>query len=313
MKLGKFEIENPIVLAPMAGVTDVAFKAICIDLGADWCVGELVSSKSLKYGNEKTVSLLYTAHNERIKIAQIFGSSPKVMAEAVKNPALSEFDVIDINMGCPTPKIVKNGDGVALMKNIALAEKIIRACVEATEKPITVKFRKGWDETCENYVEFAKMCERAGASAITIHGRTAKQMYSGEVDLEAIKKVKESVKIPVIGNGDVKDKESYLRMKEYTGVDGVMIGRAAMGNPKIFSKIKGINCPYSQYEIIEKHINLLRKFYPDRFVAKHMRKHILWYIKGMKNINMFKNEISRETDIEKILQSLKEVFSCNKN
>lgn len=313
MKIGKIEREDPIILAPMAGVTDVAFRAICVDLGADWGVGELVSSKSLKYGNEKSLSLLYTADNERIKIAQIFGSNPKVMAEAVKNPALSKFDVIDINMGCPTPKIVKNGEGAALMKNISLAEKIIRACVEASEKPITVKFRKGWDENSENYIEFAKMCERAGASAITIHGRTAKQMYSGTVDLEAIKKVKESVNIPVIGNGDVKDRASYEHMKNYTKVDGVMIGRAAMGNPKIFSEIKGEKCPISQYEIIEKHINLLRQFYPDKFVAKHMRKHILWYIKGMKNINIFKNEISRETDIDKILSSLKDVFLYNEN
>lgn len=309
MKIGNIEVQNPLILAPMAGVTDVAFRSICVELGADWGVGELVSSKSLKYGNEKSLSLLYTADNEKVKIAQIFGSSPKIMAEAVKNPALAKFDIIDINMGCPTPKIVKNGEGAALMKDIDLAEKIIRACVEASEKPITVKFRKGWDEEHENYIEFAKMCERAGAAAITIHGRTAKQMYSGNVDLDAIKKVKESVNIPVIGNGDVRDKASYQHMLNYTKVDGVMIGRASMGNPKIFSEIKGSECALSQYDIIEKHITLLRKFYPDRFVAKHMRKHILWYIKGLKNINVFKNEISRETNIEKILKSLKEVYT----
>ena len=308
MKIGKIEIDNPVILAPMAGVTDVGFRSICIECGADWGVGELVSSKSLKYGNEKTLTLLYTEKNEKVKIAQIFGSSPKIMAEAVRNPALSGFDIIDINMGCPTPKIVKNGEGAALMKDIVLAEKIIKACVEASEKPITVKFRKGWDEANENYIEFAKMCERAGASAITIHGRTAKQMYSGTVDLDAIKKVKESVNIPVIGNGDVKDKASYEYMKEYTKVDGVMIGRGAMGNPKVFSEIKGIENKISQYDLIEKHIAVLRKFYPDKFVAKHMRKHILWYIKGMRSINVFKNEISRETDIDKILVALKGIF-----
>lgn len=313
MRIGNFEFNNPIVLAPMAGVTDVAFRSICVDMGADWAVGELVSCKSLKYNNPKAMTLLYTAPNEKIKVAQIFGNDPEVMAEAVRHPALQKFDIIDINMGCPAPKIVKNGEGSALMKDIDLAEKIIRSVVSATDKPVTVKFRLGWDDKHKNYIEFAKMCERAGASAITVHGRTTAQMYSGKVDLDAIKAVKESVGISVIGNGDVVDKNSYEIMKNYTGVDGVMVGRGSMGNPRIFADLKDRNIEISTLDIIRHHIALLREYYPDRFVVKHMRKHILWYVKGMPNVNSFKNAIATETNIETMLIMLEKLFDVSQN
>lgn len=311
MQIGKISVNNPIILAPMAGVTDVAFRSICVNMGADWGVGELVSCKSLNYHNPKALTLLYTAPNEKVKIAQIFGNDPAVMAEAVKNPALSQFDIIDINMGCPTPKIVKNGEGSALMKDIVLAEKIIRAVVSATDKPVTVKFRLGWDDEHKNYVEFAKMCERAGASAITVHGRTAAQMYSGKVDLDAIKEVKQSVSIPVIGNGDVVDKNSYDLMKNYTGVDGVMIGRASMGNPFIFADLKGKAVDHNVLDVILKHITILRQYYSDAFVVKHMRKHILWYIKGIRGINELKNKIAREGHLDKMVDMVKQLFDNN--
>lgn len=308
MKIGKFEFENPIILAPMAGVTDVAFRSICIDMGADWAVGELVSCKSLKYNNPKSLTLLYTADNELVKVAQIFGNDPEVMAEAVRSEAFKKFDIIDINMGCPAPKIVRNGEGSALMKDIDLAEKIVRAVVSASDKPVTVKFRLGWDEKHKNYLEFAKMCERAGASAVTVHGRTAEQMYSGKVDLDAIKQVKENLSIPVIGNGDVVDKNSYDLMKNYTGVDGVMIGRASMGNPEIFSLLRGRECLDSKLDIIKRHITLLQKYYPNTFIVKHMRKHILWYIKGCRGSSELKNLIARETNLTKMLQMLGDFF-----
>lgn len=308
MKIKDIEFKNNLILAPMAGVTDVAFRSICIDFGADAGVTEMISAKALAYDNKKTLDLLITAPNETIKIAQIFGSDPDIMAQMCASPVLDKFDIIDINMGCPAPKIVSNGEGSFLMTNIPLAEKIIKACVQATSKPITVKFRSGFDNNNINAIEFAKMCERAGASAITIHGRTRSQMYSGKVDLDIIKEVKNSVSIPVIASGDVVDKDSYDYTMKYTNCDAIMIGRGALGNPYVFGKITGKNTKVNKYDIISKHIKMLQEYYPLSFISGHIRKHLLWYLKGEQNASDMKRFVSVEPNLDKVLDALKDFF-----
>ncbi|MBR2467732.1 MAG: tRNA dihydrouridine synthase DusB [Clostridia bacterium] len=310
MKIGNIELKNNLILAPMAGVTDVGFRSLAVEYGADYAVGEMVSAKALKYKNKKTFDLLITAPNENIKVAQIFGSDPKIMASIVKSDILAKFDIIDINMGCPAPKIVKSGDGSALMRDMDLAYNIISSCVKVTDKPITVKFRAGWNDNI-NAVEFAQMCEKAGASAITIHGRTREQFYAGNSDFDLIRKVKQAVSIPVIGNGDVVDIESYKKMLD-TGVDAVMIGRGALGNPEIFSQILGKNLDVDKLQDIKKHIDILRTHYPETLVVKEMRKHILWYLKGYHNCTDVKNQVVREKDLEKVLEILENFFKENK-
>ena len=313
MKIKNIEFKNNILLAPMAGVTDVAFRSICIDFGADAGVTEMISAKALKYENKKTEDLLITAPNEKIKIVQIFGSDPDIMAEICASKYLEKFDIIDINMGCPAPKIVSNGEGSFLMTKIDLAREIISKCVSATNKPITVKFRSGFDNNSINAIEFAKMCESAGASAITIHGRTRSQMYSGSVDLDIIRSVKQSVNIPVIASGDIVDRESYLRTLKYTGCDAVMIGRGALGNPYIFEEVRGITPNKHKFELIKRHIDTLLKYYPLSFVSGHIRKHLLWYLKGERGANEIKQFVSLEPDLEKILTRLKDFFDDLQN
>ena len=312
MKIGNIQFKNNIILAPMAGVTDVAFRSICISLGADAGVTEMVSAKALKYDNDKTKDLLITAPNEDIKIVQIFGHESDIMAEICGSEYLQKFDIIDINMGCPAPKIVNNGDGSALMKNIDVARDVISKCVKATNKPITVKFRSGFDEGSINAIEFAKMCESAGASAITIHARTRNQMYSGKVDLDIIKRVKESVSIPVIASGDIVDLDSYIHTLEYTKCDGGMVGRGALGNPKIFSELTNKNTNINKLSIIKNHINILKEYFPDRFIIGHIKKHILWYLKGEKNCSDIKVAISYEQSLEKVVEMLENFFNFNK-
>lgn len=309
MKIGNVEFKNNLILAPMAGVTDVAFRSICIAFGADAGVTEMISAKALFYDNDRTKELLFLAKNEQIKIAQIFGHEPDIMAEICGSQYLENFDIIDINMGCPAPKIVGNNDGSALMKDIELAREIITKCVSATNKPITIKFRSGWDENSINAVEFAKMCESAGASAITIHARTRSQMYSGKADLDIVKAVKYSVKIPVIVSGDIVDKQSFEYIKNYTNCDGFMIGRGALGRPEIFAEILGNSVEKSKYEIICEHISLLREFYPENFISGHIRKHLLWYLKGESNASSVKVQISTEPDLNKVMQIINDFLS----
>lgn len=312
MKIGNVEFKNNLILAPMAGVTDIAFRSICIDYGADAGVTEMVSAKALSYNNEKTADLLLTADNEKIKIVQLFGHEPAVMAKMCASPYLEKFDIIDINMGCPAPKIVGNGDGSALMKDIGLAREIISACVAATNKPITVKFRSGWDSDSINAVEFAKSCESAGASAITIHARTRTQMYGGKADLDVAKAVKSAVKIPVILSGDIVDKKSYEYIKNYTGCDAYMIGRGSLGSPEIFAEILDKEVTNTRFETILKHIEILRKYFPDRFISGHIRKHLLWYLKGYSGAASIKVQVSTEPEIDKVLDIMKEFMENQK-
>lgn len=275
------ELKNNLILAPMAGYTDLAFRKMCKDYGAGLTCTEMVSAKALHYGSQKTADLLNTLDDESPKAVQVFGHEPDIMAEAVQNPLLQKFDIIDINMGCPAPKIYSNGDGSALMGNIDLAEQIIRACVEATNKPITVKFRLGLTDNSKNAVEFAKMCERAGASAITVHGRTKVQGYSGTVDLETIKEVKNAVSIPVFANGDCKTREDYLNMLKVTGADGVMLGRSAIGKPEIFEEIlTGKPVVVDKVQQVKFHYETMLKFHPELYVVKFMRSHMAGYLSG---------------------------------
>lgn len=311
MKIGNIELKNNLILAPMAGVSDVGFRRLAVQSGADFAVCEMVSAKALYYKNTKTLALLNTTSDESIKVAQLFGSDPAIMAWACTHPALEKFDIIDINMGCPAPKIVNNGEGSALLKHMDLAYNIIHACVQATKKPITVKFRIGFDEKNIVAIEFAKMCQKAGASAITVHGRTREQYYSGKVNLEVIKAVKQAVSIPVIGNGDVVDKESYEAMLA-CGVDAVMIGRGALGNPTIFATLLG-KPKQSRWECLRQHVDTMLSFYDEEFVLLEMRKHFLWYLKGIHGVSEVKNKVVTMTNLKEVMNLLQSILERSEN
>lgn len=307
MKIGNIDIKNNLFLAPMAGYTDVGFRKLCAKYGAGMTCTEMVSAKALMYDSAKTKDLLITSDEEKIKAVQIFGSDPEIMAAACKNPLLEKFDIIDINMGCPALKIVKNKEGSFLMTNIDLAGEIVRACVLSTKKPVTVKMRLGFDEVLA--LDFAKAMERAGASAITVHGRTKSQMYSGKVNFEEIARIKRAVEIPVIANGDVVDRLSYENMLKCTDADGVMIGRGALGNPWIFSDLLNKECDKNKLEAISEHITTLLSFYDKRYVTLNMRKHIAFYLKKEGATNQLKQRLMTEEDLDAVLQMLKEFFN----
>lgn len=268
------------MLAPMAGYTDVGFRALCAKYGADITVTEMVSSKALVYENRVTLDLLRTSDSEAFRCVQLFGHEPEVMRAAAEKTEIGKFDAIDVNMGCPMPKIFGNGDGCALMENPSLAAKIVRAVKDASRKPVTVKFRLGIDAASINAVDFAKVCADAGADALTVHGRTREQYYSGEADRNEIEKVCRAVKIPVFGNGDVRTKsdvEDYLGR----GCFGVAVGRAAQGRPWIFAELKGENPKVDLYGDILFHIETMG-YLPERVVVCEMKKHIAAYLKGIR-------------------------------
>ena len=310
MKIGTLKLKNNIILAPMAGVTDKAFRLITKPFGPALMYTEMVSGKGLLYKNKRTEVLLEVLNFEKPTAAQIFGHEPEVMSEIAERSLEFGADMIDINMGCPAPKIVNNGDGSALMKNPELAGKIISAVRKSVNCPMSVKFRMGWDDDSINAVEFAKTAENNGADAITIHGRTRAQFYSGKANLEIIKKVKEAVKIPVIGNGDVHDGKSAKYMLDYTGCDGIMIGRAAQGNPWLFSSVlhylktgDELAPPTleERSDIAEKHLRLLVKFKGEHRGVLEGRKHMAWYFKGLCGGAKLRNLINQCDTLEQML------------
>ncbi len=311
LQIGNIKLKNNVVLAPMAGVTDLPYRLLCIEQGVGLVYTELISAKGLYYENDKTNTMLVTDSREKPSTIQIFGSDPKVMGAIAKKLNDVDFDILDINMGCPAPKIVKNGDGSALMKDPENVRAIITEVVNNSEKPVTFKIRKGWDDTSVNAVEIAKIGEDCGAAAVAVHGRTRDQFYSGVADYDIIRDVKRAVSIPVIGNGDIVDYKSAQHMLDYTGCDGIMIGRGAQGNPFIF---KEITTYLETGEILPKpttdqvldmalrHTRDLLEYKGDYTGIREARKHLAWYIKGLKNATTAKTLLNQATTYEDVLE-----------
>ena len=310
MKIGNVELKNNVFLAPMAGITDLAHRRICKRMGAGLVYTEMVSAKGLYYKDEKTRLLMASHEDEKPVAIQIFGSDPDIMAEiAVK--VSEEADIIDINMGCPAPKVVKNDDGSKLMLKPALIDDITRKVVAASKVPVTIKIRKGWDNDHVNAVEIAQIAEKNGVAAIVVHGRTRDQFYTGKADLDIIKAVKENVKIPVIGNGDIVDVASARHMFEYTGCDAIMVGRASIGNPWIFKGIlSGEDYKPSREElvdVIKEHYKLLIELKGEYVAVREMRKHVSYYIKGLPmatEIRRRMNEIDNKDEAIEMIETL---------
>ena len=311
VKIKDVETKNNLFLAPMAGVSDVGFRNLALEFGAGLVTTEMVSARAMRFGSANTFLLLETLPQERPVAVQLFGYDPVDFEYALGSGKLDKFDIIDLNFGCPAPKITKNGEGSALMKNLPLAAKIIETCVKNTNKPVTVKFRKSFDDKGMECLELARIAQDCGASAITIHGRTRPQMYSGSVDLEAIARVKSAVKIPVIGNGDVVDEGSLKNMLA-TGVDGVAIGRGAQGRPWIFQELQGGRREIDKFDVICRHVEILKKFYSQNHVNVYLRKHFLWYLKDEQNAKQEKIKLVNARSLDEAMNILKQYFEGEK-
>ncbi|MBP3696902.1 MAG: tRNA dihydrouridine synthase DusB [Clostridia bacterium] len=322
MKIGNFEIKGYAALAPMAGVADKAFRELCIEFGAAYVVSEMVSSKGLTMHDGKSDSLMQLGETEKAAAVQIFGCEPETMAEAAKKAAATGCPVIDINMGCPAPKIAGNGGGSALMKDPDLAARITEKVVQAVDIPVTVKIRAGWDEESINAVHMATLLEKAGAAAITVHGRTRRQMYAPPVNLDIIKQVKQAVSVPVIGNGDIVDALSAENMFKATGCDFIMVGRGALGAPWLFRQINkyfdsGIILPEPPIEermaVMLRHIKQLCENKGDYVGMREARKHAAWYIKGIRGAAALRQEIGSLENLSQLEAIAEKVIAASKN
>ena len=313
LQIGNVKLENDLILGPMTGVTDLPFRLLCKEQGAGLLCMEMVSAKGIMYNNKNTKFLLTIDERERPVSLQLFGSDPDIISEQAKRIEELPFDILDINMGCPVPKIVNNGDGSALMKNPLLAGEIIEKTARAIQKPVTVKIRKGFDEEHINAVEMAHIAQESGAAAIAVHGRTREQYYSGKADWEIIRKVKEAVKIPVIGNGDVWTPQDAIDMRKQTGCDGVMIGRGAQGNPWIFKQILHYEqtgellekpSPQEVTEMILRHAKMQMEFKGEYIGMREIRKHAAWYTAGYKNSAKLRGKINETETYEELKELL---------
>lgn len=313
MNIGTFTIDEYIALGPMAGVTDLAFRLICKSFGCPVVYTEMVSAKALYYNDPKTERLMHIEEEERPVALQIFGSDAAIMGQITKRINDHNHDILDINMGCPAPKIVKNGDGSALMRDPHRVGAIVKAVKEASSKPVTVKIRKGWDDLSVNAVQIAQIAEANGADAVTVHGRTREQFYSGVADWDIIKEVKKAVQIPVIGNGDIFGIEDAVRMKDHTGCDGIMVARGAQGKPWIFKQLTtyfktGEKLPEPDLEerikIIRKHMEMVVAIKGERIGILEMRKHAAWYLKGIYGASKARQKINTATDFESMMSAI---------